>query len=298
MDKKQRQLHLALGGGGARALAHLGVLKVIEEHQLPIARLSGTSGGATIAALYAQQGNIQSVLTKVRSFLESPAFKNIGLQLLANSPANKHSYLDTIENLWRDLKSRIIYSRAFFSEAIFPSERLIELLSELLPNGRIEHTRIPLQIAAVDLDTGEDVLLDHGDLIRAVTASSAIPGIFSPVEFDGMNLVDGAVINAVPLIRTEREREVVIAVDTSHCIRSTYAKSTALDYIMRADEITNFRLNELHLRRADIVIRPLAVRRGHWADFSRAEEYMRSGEKAALAKLEEIKAVLQHRVEN
>lgn len=286
--KPRRQLHLALGGGGARALAHIGVLKVIEEHNFPIMRLSGTSGGAVIAALYAQFGDIQTVEHRARNFLLSEAFKKIGLEFFAEGQANKHNYFDSVGNFFHYLKSRLIYSRALIAESLFPAERLIELLSELFDEGCIEHTRIPLQIAAVNVDTGQDVVLDHGDLIKAVAASSAIPGIFSPVEFAGMRLIDGAVINPVPLVRADRQKEVVVGVDVSRCIRAAYPRRLALDYIFRADEITLYKLNELHLQKAEIVIRPEEVRHGHWADFRHIDAYIHSGEKAGIAKISEL----------
>ena len=98
-SKPNRKLHLALGGGGARALAHLGVLKVIENEKLPIGRLSGTSGGAIIAALYAQIGNIQEVIERVQKVLFSDTFSKIGFDSIINDQSNKHSHFMSIENI-------------------------------------------------------------------------------------------------------------------------------------------------------------------------------------------------------
>lgn len=293
--KEIRPLHLALGGGGARALAHIGVLKIIEEQQLPIARLSGTSGGAIIAALYAQIGNIQGVRDKIEKFLQCDAFRKLGLEFFADEQKNKRSYFESVENFLHYLKSRLTFSRVLIKESLFPVEKLIELVSEVIDDGNIEQTRIPLQIAAVNVDTGEEVLLKRGNIIQAVAASSAIPGMFSPVEFEGMRLIDGAVINKVPLMQTNKHQEVLVAVDVSRYIRATYPRRMALDYIFRADEITTHRLNELHLQKADIVIRPEEARRGHWADFRHLDHYIHSGEKAALPKISEIRAAMSQR---
>ncbi|MFQ5706739.1 MAG: patatin-like phospholipase family protein [bacterium] len=295
MPKYKRKLHLALGGGGARGLAHIGVLKVIEQERLPIGRLSGTSGGAIIAALYAQTGRADKVYEKMQQFLKGDAFREFGLYLFREEKGNGRSYWKSVENLLHYLKSRLTYSRVFIARSIFSAERFVALLSELYEDGNLEDCRYPLQIAAVNVDSGEDVLIDRGNLTRAVAASAAIPGLIAPVEFGGKCLIDGAVINAVPLLRTNRRREVPVAVDVSRCVRTDYPRRMALDYIFRAEEITTFRLNEVHLKRAEILIRPQEVRHGHWADFSRIDEFVQSGARAAEAKIAELKDALHHR---
>jgi len=290
-----RKIHLALGGGGARTLAHLGVLQAIEAENLPLARLSGTSGGAILAALYAQLGHSAAVIERVRTFINGESFRKFGLDVIADGEKNDKSYLRSMGSFFHYIKSRLIYSRAVLSESLFPAQRMLDLLTELLWEGRIEDLPVPLQLAAVDLESGEAVVFDRGDLILAVAASSAIPGVFSPVEIKGRHYFDGAVLNPVPLIRINRDREVVVAVDVSHCIRGRYPQKNAVDYIIRADEITTFRLNEAHLRQAEILIRPEAVRRGHWADFRHFDEYVQSGFRAAQAKMPVIRRATQLR---
>ena len=292
MEKTKRKLHLALGGGGARGLAHIGVLKVIEEEGLPIARLSGTSGGAVIAALFAQTGRVQEVYERMQRFIRSEAFKEFGLDLFREEESEKDSYWDRVENLLRYLRSRLIYTRVLISESIFPAERFIELLHELYDDVDIEDVRWPLQIAAVNVDTGEDVLIRRGNLIRAVAASSAIPGLVSPVEFEGQRLIDGAVTQSVPIPPVNRHREVLVAVDVSRHIRADYPKRLALEYIFRAEEIATFRLNQMHLQKAEVVVHPEEVRQRHWADFSRLDDFVQSGERAARHKLKEIRKAM------
>lgn len=293
--KPKRKLHLALRGGGARGLAHIGVLKAIEEAKLPIGRLSGTSGGAVIAALYAQTGRAQAVYEKMHAFIHSERFRQFGLDLFKEEQNGGRSYWEKIENLFNYLKSRLTFTKVLIAESIFPAQRFIDLLHELFEDANIEDLRLPLRIAAVNVDTGEDVLLERGNLICAVAASSAIPGLISPVECQGMRLIDGAVLNAVPVIGTDKHQEVVAAVDVSRHIRAEYPQRLALDYIFRAEEITMSRLNELHLERAEIVIRPEEVRHSHWADFSRIEEFIESGEQATRAKLPELLQAMNRR---
>ncbi|RMF69506.1 MAG: hypothetical protein D6743_01725 [Calditrichaeota bacterium] len=292
--KYKRPIHLALGGGGARALAHIGVLNVIERERLPIRRMSGTSGGAVIAALYAQTGDARQVYDRMRAFLQSEAFRAFGLDLFSNSTEEKRSYWDRVENLIHYLRSRLVYTRVLMAESIFPSEQFIEVLHELFDDTNLEDGLYPLQIAAVNVDNGEDVLLSRGNLIRAVAASSAIPGLISPVEFEGMRLIDGAVLNAVPLICTDKHREVVVGVDVSRCVRAEYPQRLAIDYIFRAEEITTHRLNQVHLGKAEVLIRPHEVRHGHWADFSRLDEFIASGEQAAQQRVPDLRRAMQH----
>lgn len=287
--KPKRKLHLALGGGGARGLAHIGVLKVMEKENLPIEKISGTSGGAVIAAMYAQTGSTQKVYDKMQQFIHSDAFKDFGLTLFKEEKNPRSSYWENVENFIGYLKTRLAFTKVLIAESIFSSQRFMELISQLFDDGNIEQCHLPLQITAVNVDTGEDILIERGNLIKAVAASSAIPGLITPVEFNGMRLIDGAVLNAVPIICANRDREVLVGVDVSRCLQSNYPKKLALDYIFRAEEITTFRLNQTHLQKAEILIRPSEVRHRHWADFSHLDEFVASGEKATNEKLAQLK---------
>lgn len=161
----KRKLGLALGGGGARGLAHLGVIKHIEEINCQVDALSGTSAGAIVAALYAYQIPLETMIKEIAKL----------------RPAE-----------WTQLRFRGL--------GLFQNVMLEEMLRKLLPkDATIEGAKIPLGIKVTDLITGKGVDLYQGDLVQAVLASSCVPGVYTPVEKDGMLLVDGALVENVPI---------------------------------------------------------------------------------------------------
>jgi len=163
---KETKIGLALGGGGARGLAHLGVLQVLEETEIPIDVVAGTSMGGIVACLYAAGVSVQDMI----------AFgKKIGVIDLA-SPDLK----------WRGL---------------FGHEKTARLLVDLLDSDDVtfEDLNIPAAVVCADIETGELVIVDQGPLIPALLATSAVPIIFSPVYHQGRWLVDGGVLNNLPV---------------------------------------------------------------------------------------------------
>jgi NTE family protein len=160
------KIGIALSGGGLRGLAHLGVLQVLEEARVPIHLAAGTSMGGLIAGLYAAGIPLQDLC----------AFgKRAGLMDLA-SP----------DRMWRGL---------------FGHGKMARILAGILGNPDItfEDLRIPLAVVAADVETGETILLDQGPLIPALMATSAFPAVFAPVRHQGRWLVDGGVVNNLPV---------------------------------------------------------------------------------------------------
>jgi len=159
----QVRIGLALGGGFARGMAHIGVLKVLEEENIPIRYIAGTSVGALIGAAYCSglsPADLEQVASRVR-------FKHIASWTL---------------------------SRYGFAS----NQRMIGFLNQLLKVKSFEELRIPLAVAATDFSTGEGVIFDSGPLIDPVRASCAYPGMFLPVKIRGRLLIDGMLSHAVP----------------------------------------------------------------------------------------------------
>ncbi len=163
---------LVLGGGAARGLAHIGVLKALEEAGLRPGRIVGTSMGAVVGALYAAGLSARD--------LEHQALRLKPLDLL-----QRFVPLPRLEGL-------------------LDSRRLEELLRELSPVERLEQCEIPVAVTAVAVETAEEWVITRGDLPRAVRASAAIPGIFSPVPVGEIHLVDGGVLDPVPVRAARR----------------------------------------------------------------------------------------------
>lgn len=160
------RIGLALGSGAARGLAHIGVLKVLEEAKTPIYGIAGTSIGAFIGALYAAGVPVQR--------MEEVACE-----------------LD-----WRKL-ARLLNPTIPIS-GLVDGSKLVEFMAELLPVHSFEGLRLPFAVTATDIETGEALIIRKGDLLEALRAALAFPGIFPPVCFDDRFLVDGGLCNPVP----------------------------------------------------------------------------------------------------
>ncbi|MBE0596671.1 MAG: patatin-like phospholipase family protein [Desulfuromonadales bacterium] len=166
MAEPNRKLGLALGSGAARGLAHIGVLKVLEEEEIPVHSLAGSSIGALIAALFA-----------------------------AGLPARQ---METVarEIDWRRL-ARLL-DPVFPSSGLIDGARVARFMEELLPVRTFEELRLPLAVVTTDIESGEPVIIRNGDLLTALRAAIAFPGIFPPVRFGNRFLVDGGLVNPVP----------------------------------------------------------------------------------------------------
>jgi NTE family protein len=174
---------LALSGGGARGLAHIGALKVLEREGIPIDLLAGTSMGGVIAAVYAAGLSPE--------FLEQEALR------LAKA---------------RNLLSLVDLSLP--RRGLFEGQKIVSYLSKHLGERTFEDLRIPLKLMAVDLNSGQKVVLSEGRVVDAVRATIALPGVFRPVERDEQLLVDGGLLDNIPAdVVRQMGADFVIAVD-------------------------------------------------------------------------------------
>ena len=167
MPDPRPQIALALGSGAARGLAHIGVLKVLEEEGIPVDLIAGTSIGAALGALYAA---------------------GVSVYRMEEAMCD----LD-----WRAL-ARLI-DPTLPTSGLMDGKRVATFLEELLPVSTFEELRIPLAITATDVETGEALIIRKGNLLEGLRAAIAFPGIFTPVPFGNRFLVDGGLTNPVPL---------------------------------------------------------------------------------------------------
>lgn len=281
-----KKVGLALGGGGVRGLAHIGVLNVLAQEGIDIDLIVGTSAGALIGGAYASGMTTRQISEKVDAYLKSPEFaesaiKSIGLSF---APGPK-SFFQKIQNFTRN---QYYLVRALFKPSILPSEDFQSLVNYLLPDVDIRQTRIPFYAVTTDLITGRQVVLGEGPLRQAVLASSSVPGACEPVRMDQCLLADGGVTSLVPVhAAREAGADVVIAVMVDRDLPADAGIETAKDVLYRAGEITSNALEAAELQNADIVIRP-DVGDLHWTDFSRSHNLIRIGEIAARDSLQKI----------
>lgn len=252
----QPRVGLALGGGFARGIAHIGVLRVLEENGIPIHAIAGTSVGALIGAAYACGTSLAAMEERARA----THFKDFARWTLS----------------WLGLASNL------------PLE---SYLRKMCVANRFEELKLPLAIAATDLDSGEPVYFTSGELGPALRASCAYPGLFLPVEHDGRTLVDGFLAAPVPVQALRAMgADIVVAVYLATASPDGKPRSVA-EVIGRSFSIMQRHAHQNWRRDADLVIEP-DVTAFAWDDFEKTPEMIAAGEAAARAAVPKLRALL------
>lgn len=259
--EKRPRIGLALSGGAARGIAHVGVLRALAEHEIPIDCIAGTSAGSLVGGAMASGMPVSEI-------------EAIGRSLR-----------------WRDV-GRMTMSRM----GIQSNERLEQYLRARLPVTRFEELPIPFAAIATDLQSGSAVIMrDQGDVPFAIRASCAIPGWYVPVTDEhGRQLVDGGLIANIPSgVARSLGAHIIIAVDVNAEGVKFLGPSPSIISVVLQSMLLVQRTASLHqLEEADLIIKPLV---GHirWDEMSRADELIAAGYDAAVASVPEIKALIE-----
>ena len=256
----EKKIGLALSGGGARGFAHVGVLRALIANGIPIDLIAGCSAGSFVGGAYAAGLSIDEIIEvgKKVSWFGVAGFAYSPRALLTNSPLSK-------------------------------------LITDSFPVTRFEDLKIPFAAVACELETGKEIVLrDTGDVVEAIRASCAIPGVFLPVEdSNGRALVDGGVVTPMPT-KTVRDlgADIVIAVDllTSGSINWGRPNTLVGMFFQSAMMMLRTASKNQHYR-ADIVIEP-EIAHIRPDEIAKRDELIELGEKAALEKLDAIRALL------
>jgi NTE family protein len=280
---------LALGGGGARGLAHIGLLKVLDEENIKIGAITGCSMGAVVGGLYAYFAEAKKVEEIILNVINLPKFVDFGFQELSDNSKKPdknyfEQFFDYIDTRLQALKSldRLSYFDEEFTREIY----------DIIPDIPIESLKIKFSAIATDLLSGEEINFTSGSLREAIKASSAIPGIFPPVKYQGYFLVDGSASESVPAGRVrEIGADRVLAADVTRSIKAVEPPKNVFEILYRTEDITSFHLSALRLREADLVVHP-EVKQLSWTDFDKANEIISAGEKAARKNIYVIKKLL------
>ncbi len=256
--KRVPAIGLALGGGFARGIAHVGVLKVLEEEGIPVRMIAGTSVGGLIGAAYCSGVTIAE--------LEEVAYK-VRFTTFARWTLSRYGFAT--------------------------NDRMVSFLTRTLKVQTFEELRIPLGVTATDFNTGEGMVFTSGSIIDPVRASCAYPGMFLPVQIRGRWLVDGMLSNPVPtrpLRAMGAER--VLAVQLKGQWSKTTAPRHLFDVIGQSFAIAQDMMSSVWRSAADLVIEP-DVAGFDYDDFKRAGELIRVGEAAMRRALPEVRKWLE-----
>jgi len=283
--KEKLKIGLALGGGGARGLAHIGVLRVLEKANIPIDLITGTSMGAIIGGVYALEKDVSTIGRIAEKYSKISEF-NMDLSFGEKEKKHKPFFLKKMSDF---LKKGYILNLELRRKYINDGEGIKKIIKDLVGDKTFADTKIPFAAVAADLVKGEKVNIRKGKLFDALLASASIPGMFPPVILDKKILVDGGIVDVVP-IETAKSlgANFVIGVNVSQTIKKRVEFGNAIEIFFRSDSITSAELRKIQLSFADIVITP-KVGRFHWSDFSRPEQCIREGEIAAQNALLEFK---------
>jgi NTE family protein len=274
------KIGLALGGGGARGLAHIGILKVLLREQIPIDGITGTSMGGIVGAMHAvglSPEQMEAEATKRGKI--GHIFKMVDLQLVGSG--------------------------------LLGGKRIKKMLVEMLgAETTFADLRLPFAVVATDYNSGREVVLKEGLVAEAVRATMSVPGVFEPVERDGYQLLDGGVLDNVPVgVARDLGAEKVIAVDVLPNFRlnqpgqdpvvpplktkkvpKAYRQLWHVELVMIA-ALTEYRLKE---SAPDVIIRPdLPVDMDLLLSFDRPQEAIECGVQAAEAALPQLRALLK-----
>ncbi|MCE9661671.1 MAG: patatin-like phospholipase family protein [Burkholderiales bacterium] len=250
---RRPRIGLALGGGAARGFAHIGVIQALEESGLAPDLVAGTSAGSLVAALYAS-GRTGAELAVLADSMDETAFAD-----------------------W-----------AYPGRGLIRGEALAKYVRDKTGNRPIERMKIPLGIAATDLDSGEGILFQRGDTGTAVRASSAVPAVFQPVKIGQREYVDGGLSAPVPVHHARAMgAEFVIAVDIS-AVPQGNPTSDLARMLMQTFSIMGRSIKGYELRDADLVLAP-KLPGVSGTDFSTRKQSIRAGREIALASLAELR---------
>lgn len=254
---------LVLGGGGARGLAHIGVLRVLKEEGIPIDIIVGTSVGALIGALYATNREVEGI-ESMRD--------DIGWSKLVSLSSFSPVKLLSLKN-------------------IFNSQKMEEYIASSIENRRFDELKITFACIASDIQTGERIIFREGPVAPAVRASASIPGLFKPVEYRHRLLVDGGIVDNVPVdIAKMLGADIIIAVVVSGDF-TDYNISNILLILAQVIAIQGNQLMDSQLKNADVVIQP-QVGDVSIMDLNRGDECVEAGVIATRKNLSKIKRLI------
>lgn len=260
MSAKPKTLGLVLGAGGARGACHVGVLKVLEENNIPVSFITGSSMGAVIGGIYASGVPVADIEKNIK----------------------KIKMTDIL-----DVTVRVIKAGGFFS-----GKKVTKVISSNLKAKTFEECKIPFRCVAVDLNKGEPYIFGSGKLADGIRASMSIPGVFEPVRKDGMLLVDGGVLWRLPIdAMAEFNPDVIMLVDALGEQSGFEESPNIFQVIYRTFEVLDWKNTRRMYSRGDIVVIP-KMDAGQFTTKT-VPIAIEAGEKACAAKIKRLKKLLE-----
>ena len=259
--KKKLKIGLALGGGGIRGLAHIGVLKVLEQNNIPIDFIAGTSAGALIGGAYSFDKNIEKIEKIALSF-------------------NRRKFLSLVDPSLR--------------RGLIKGEKAKKFIESYIGQALFKDLEIPFLTTATDLETGESILLNKGKVSDAIRASISIPLVFQPTKLNNRILVDGGLSTPVPVQAVRNMgADIVIAINlnTDYSNKNKNDKFNFYEIANNSMNILRYYLSSWNSEKADLIINP-RVGMVAWSKYIKPQSLILEGEKAGKKALKSLKKII------
>jgi NTE family protein len=290
-EARRPRIALVLGGGGARGAAHVGILKVLEENRVPVDFVVGTSMGSIVGGLYAAGRSPEEIDTVFHEILWTDLFADWPTQdwLSFRRKRDLEKYIDL--EFGAGIKKGFKLPRGFIAGQKLGFELRKHTVS-VAGVDDFDKLALPYRAVAADINTGEVVVMGKGNIAEAIRASMSLPGVFPPVELDGRILIDGGIVNNVPVdVARRMGADVVIAIDVGTPLGTVTPDDTLLGFFNQFIGVVtedNVRKSKAMLTEKDLLIRPDlgGITSG---SFGRVFEAMAIGERTARAMTEQIR---------
>ena len=277
------RIGLVLSGGGARGLAHVGVLKVLEENRIPIDMIAGTSAGSIIAGLYAMGLSASEIETVILGIDWNEGFSDAS-ERKYRSLNRKNQELGILTTL----EAGLDLDGLKLPKGLLQGQRLEMLLRDITAGAELiedfDQLPIPYRAVATNIENGARISIGHGDIVRAMHASMAIPGVYAPVEIDGEMLVDGGLASNLPIqVVRDMGADIIIAIDISTPLNTASELSSVLKIAGQVSSLLTQRTvdDEIRVLRVDDTLITPDLTGYSSANFDKAGEIIRIGEQAA-----------------
>ena len=275
---------LGLGGGGARGLVHVGILKVLHAHKIPISVIAGTSAGAIVGAMFAATRDPEWIEDRFKKFFNHEVFKNLGTERMVHVFGQR----SPLTQFAQKVRDRMVIALSMQRSSIVKKSRLKDAISFLIPVANFSELLVPLKVVATDLVSSESIVYSEGDLVEAVVQSSSIPGYVEPTFKENSVIIDGGIGMPNPVSLLDDGADFLISVDIKKELTRHKLGLNIYDILQRSEEVTHYKLSSDLAAQAHHVVHPKGMH-NHWADFNEMDSLVHKGMVAMEENIQRLK---------
>ena len=278
------KIGLGLGGGGARGLVHVGILKVLHAHKIPITVIAGTSAGAIVGAMFAATQDPEWIEDRFKKFFNHDLFKNLGTERMVPVSGQR----SPLTQFAQKVRDRMVIALSMQRSSIVKKSRLKDALSFLIPVATFSELLVPLKVVATDLVSSNTIVYSEGDLVEAVVQSSSIPGYVEPTLKENSVIIDGGIGMPNPVSLLVDDVDFLISVDIKKELTRHKLNLNIYDILQRSEEVTHYKLSSDLAAQAHHVVHPNEMHY-HWAEFNEMDSLVNKGKAAMEENIQQLR---------